>query len=245
MRLSSVTYLLLLVACSLSGSLHSAAAQCPALPYQLTNGNTADATQVMEDFNAVVSCAEDPGPRPTAEFSGAGGGIVTVQNPGATADYNFNLPATSGNTGDLLTSGGGGSSPSTWTSTGTSGHVLPFLDGNNTWSGTQTFGPVVGTVSTQSGTSYTLAASDCGTTIAFTNSSPITLTTASTLPVGCAIAIEQAGDGQVTIAAATGTTQHSPHGFTKSYGRYAILGLFVDSNAGGTTADIIITGDGA
>src|ERR1051326_1937628 len=75
--------------------------------------------------------------------------------------------------------------------TGTSGHNLPYLDGTNTFSGAQTFGEVIGTVSTQSGTSYTLAATDCGTTVLFTSNSAITLTTLNSLPVGCAIAIEQ------------------------------------------------------
>ncbi|MDN5836688.1 MAG: hypothetical protein L0H12_04970, partial [Nitrosospira sp.] len=111
--------------------------------------------------------------------------------------------------------------------------------------GTQTFGPVIGSVSTQSGTTYTLAANDCGTTIVFSSNSPVTLTTFNSLPIGCAIAVEQGGDGQVTVAPGAGTSQHSPHSFTKTYGRYAILGLFIDANEGGTAADIIITGDGA
>jgi|UPI000560A231 hypothetical protein len=199
----------------------------------------------MGDFNALLNCIVTPGPSPDKQFSGAGGGIITMQNPGATTDYNFNLPATPGSSGNLLTSGGGGSNPETWTATGTLGHVLPYLDGSNSWSGTQTFGPVVGTVSTQSGTAYTLTAGDCGTTIRFTNGSPITLTTLNSLPPGCSLAIEQAGNGQIAIAAGAGTTQHSPHNYTKTYGLYAILGLFVDTNAGGAAADFIITGDGA
>jgi hypothetical protein len=215
----------------------NAFAQCP-LPNTITNGQLTDATQVMGNFTALKNCLESP------QVSGPGGGVVSVQNPSATSNYNFNLPATAGNPGDLLTSGGGGSNPSTWTPSGTTGHVLPFLDGSNTWSGRQTFGSVIGTVSTQSGTSYVLAASDCGTTIRFTSASPIGLATSNSLPAGCAIGIEQAGGGQITINAVTGTALHSPHGYTKTFGIYAILGLFVDSNVGGT-ASFIITGDGA
>ncbi len=276
------------------GDLTAASAQCPALPYSITNGQISDATQVMGNENALLNCLNTgqfvDAPSANRQFTGPGGGIITMQNPSATANYNFNLPAAAGNAGDLLTSGGGGSSPTTWTtpgsdllissgtlnlgttavtagsytlssitvdakgrltaaangpSTGTSGHVLPFLDGGNTWSGTQTFGPVVGSVSTQSGTSYTLTAGDCGTTILFTNASPVTVTTLNSLPAGCSIAIEQGGSGQITIAAGTGATQHSAHNFTKTYGQYAILGLFVDANAGGSAANVIITGDGA
>ncbi|MEI9425441.1 hypothetical protein O7A70_30295 [Mesorhizobium sp. Cs1299R1N1] len=282
------------VVCFLAIEVDPAEAQCPALPYSFTNGQVSDATQVMADYEALRTCLNTGEfievPSPTRQFSGPGGGIITMQNPSASTDYNFNLPAIAGNAGDLFTSGGGGSNPDTWTSlgtdmlltsnvlnlgpttvapgtyslsnitvdakgrltaasngpsTGTSGHVLPFLDGGNNWSGTQIFGPVVGTVTTKTGTSYTLAATDCGTTILFTSNSAIALTTLNSLPAGCAIALEQGGSGQITITAGAGATQHSAHNFTKTYSQYAILGLFVDTNVGGTAADFIITGDGA
>lgn len=129
--------------------------------------------------------------------------------------------------------------------TGTSGTALPFLDGANTWSGTQTFGTVLGTVATQTGTTYTLQASDCGKTVRFTNGSAITVTTLNSLSAGCAIALLQAGAGQITVAAGAGATQLSAHAYTKTFGQGAILGLFVDVNSGGSAANFIITGDGA
>jgi hypothetical protein len=129
--------------------------------------------------------------------------------------------------------------------TGTSGATLPFLNGTNTWSGTQTFGSVVGSVDTQTGTTYTLAASDCGETIRASNASAITITTLNSLPVGCSIAILQVGAGQITIANGSGATLVSRNSYTKTSGQWAVIGLYVESNSGGSAAQFVLTGDGA
>lgn len=131
------------------------------------------------------------------------------------------------------------------TATGTSGGTIPLLNGTNTWSGTQTFGTTLSTMTTQSGTTYTLAATDCGTTIRFTNGSAITVTTLNSLSVGCYINILQAGAGQITIANGSGATKASAHSYTKTFGQYAMIGLFVDVNSGGSAANFIVFGDGA
>jgi hypothetical protein len=65
----------------------------------------------------------------------ASGATVTLQNPSATTAYNFNLPATAGTSGQILTSAAGGTSAMTWTTLSalaTSGTV-----NNSNWSGTQ------------------------------------------------------------------------------------------------------------
>lgn len=103
----------------------------------------------------------------------------------------------------------------------------------------------IGTVTTQSGTTYTLASTDCGTTVAFTNAGAVTLTTLNSLPIGCQIGILQAAAGQVTVTAGSGATQNSPHSFTKTFAQWAVLTLLVDTNGGGTAAHIVIAGDGA
>ena len=92
--------------------------------------------------------------------------------------------------------------------TGTSGTTLPFLDGTNIWSGSQTFGVVIGEVVLHGTTSRTLAATDCGKTIDFTNSSAIAVELPSTLVVGCHVAIIQSGAGQITFTA--GCIQNRP-----------------------------------
>lgn len=129
--------------------------------------------------------------------------------------------------------------------TGTSGHTLPYLDGANTWSAAQTFGTVLGTMTTQTGTTYTLAATDCGTTVRFSSGSAITLTTLNSLSVGCAIAVLQAGAGQITVTNGASATMHSAHSYTKTAGQYGVIGLYVDTNAGGSAAHFIVTGDGS
>lgn len=125
---------------------------------------------------------------------------------------------------------------------GTSGATLPLLNGTNTWSGTQTFGTVDGTVTTQSGTTYTLTAADCGTMVRFTNASAVTVTIPQGLAVGCNIAIEQAGAGQVAVngSAVTPATLHSAHSYTKTSAQWAIIGISIES-----TNVAILTGDGA
>lgn len=127
--------------------------------------------------------------------------------------------------------------------TGTSGATLPFLNGTNTWSGVQTFNNVFGTVSTQSGTTYTLAATDCGTQIAFTNAAAVTVTIPAALTTGCNIAILQttaAGQVTVTGTAVAAATLHSGHSYTKTFGQWSIIGINIY-----TTGVAILTGDGA
>src|ERR1700733_11224068 len=68
-----------------------------------------------------------------------------------------------------------------------------------TYLGTQTFSDVIGKVTNQTGATYTLALSDCGTEVSFTNASAVTVTIPATLFAGCNIAIYQAGAGQVSM----------------------------------------------
>ena len=178
---------------------------------------------------------------------GALGSQVYMGGPGGAAWRTMSQDCTIANTGVItcLKTNNVAFTSAATTAIGTSGATIPLLNGANTWSGAQTFEEVIGGTSTQTGTTYTLAASDCGTTIIFTNSSAITLTTLNSLSVGCAIAVEQSGSGQITVTNGTGATFSSAHSFTKTFGQYAIIGLFVDTNSGGSSAHLVLTGDGA
>jgi hypothetical protein len=114
---------------SLLCALNSARAQCT-LPNNITNGQVADATAVMADFNALVTCLSSGTltvpPVSSLAVTGPGGGTATIQNPAATTNYNFNLPSGPGSPGQFLTSAGG-SGPLTWTTA--SSVSPPIVDG--------------------------------------------------------------------------------------------------------------------
>ena len=100
-------------------------------------------------------------------------------------------------------------------------------------------------VTSQSGATYTLAATDCTSLIKFTSASAVTVTLPNSLGVGCQVALEQDGAGQLTLSAASGAALHSAHSYSKSFGQYAVVGVTVNGNAGGAAAVYIMTGDGA
>lgn len=111
--------------------------------------------------------------------------------------------------------------------TGASGHALGFLDGDNTYSGTQTFGPVNGSIgnggSPVSGTTYTFLAADCGKTVVFTSGSAVTATIpAAIVPAAtvCAFAVLQAGTAKVSVngTAVAPATLISENSFTGTNG---------------------------
>ena len=103
----------------------------------------------------------------------------------------------------------------------------------------------MGGVSTQSGATYTLAATDCGTTIRFTSGSAVTLTLPASLVAGCALAVLQAGTGQVSLVVGSGAGLVSRQNYSKTAGQWALIGLTIDTNVGGSAAHYVLTGDGA
>jgi hypothetical protein len=118
-----------------------------------------------------------------------------------------------------------------------------------TFTATQTFGEVQGSSDVQSGTTYTLASTDCGETVVFTSSSAVTVTIPSSIvPASgttCDIAILQSGTGQVSVngSAVSPATLVSAHSYTKTYGQNAMIGLTLTTIS--STATAVLTGDGA
>lgn len=97
------------------------------------------------------------------------------------------------------------------------------------------------TTNFQTGTTYTVQASDLGKLIICTNAAAIVLTIPPGLAVGFQFAIKQGGAGQVTMAAGSGVTLQNADSHTKTKSRYAVVSVFssVSSEfcfAGGTAA---------
>ena len=93
----------------------------------------------------------------------------------------------------------------------------------------------------QTGTTYTLQASDQGKCVRCTNASAIAVTAPNTLPAGFQCEIEQGGAGKVTVSG--GATLNNRQSQYATAGQYGIIGLRVRSNSGGTSAIATVYGD--
>lgn len=95
------------------------------------------------------------------------------------------------------------------------------IAGNGTTSTLTNFGAEV---NPQSGTSYTLAASDNGKIISCTSNSAVGITVPA-LTTGFNCLIVQRGTGQVTLVNGSGGTVNNRYNFNKTAGQHAIMSL--------------------
>jgi hypothetical protein len=109
------------------------------------------------------------------------------------------------------------------------------------------FGPVLGATRTVSGATDTLSTSDCGAEVIYTDNSAVTVTIPATLPVGCNVSVLQAGTAKVSVngSAVSAATLHSAHSYTGTSAQWAIVGINIEANSGGSSAVAILTGDGS
>jgi hypothetical protein len=106
-------------------------------------------------------------------------------------------------------------------------------------------GPLTADVTTEdvAGTSYTIVAGDLGKRKRVTNGSSVTVTLPNDREQGFSFLLCQAGPGQVTFSPASGATLRNRGGYTKTAGQWSEVSLTVDSNAGGTSASWVLSGD--
>ena len=94
--------------------------------------------------------------------------------------------------------------------------------------------PSITPINAQTGTTYTLVASDAGKIVTCTNASAITVTVpASTFSAGQSVIIGRGGAGQVTLAAGSGMTLHTTTTL-KAKAQYARIAVMFDSASEGT-----------
>ena len=106
------------------------AANCSTYPYTLTNGQTADATQVMANFNSILSCANS-----NLAHNGTNNDITSING------LLTPLSVPQGGTGATSIAGiisNLGLGTAALQNTGTSGANVPLLNGANFWSNVQT-----------------------------------------------------------------------------------------------------------
>lgn len=103
--------------------------------------------------------------------------------------------------------------------------------------------PQAATPNFQTGTTYTLAATDDGKVVDIANAGAITLTLPNSLPVGFSCLVTQGGAGQITFSAAAGTLLRQRQGFTKTAGQWGVVSLYIRTNGGGNTAEYVVSGD--
>lgn len=99
-----------------------------------------------------------------------------------------------------------------------------------------------GKLNAQTGTTYTLLASDTGKIIDHNNASAVTVALPNNLPVGFCCTYSQTGAGQVTFSPSAGATLNSYTAKTKIAGQYAAVTIWVQSNNTGTNAVYVIAG---
>lgn len=102
----------------------------------------------------------------------------------------------------------------------------------------------LGKINAQTGTTYTIAASDAGKIVEVANASAITVTLPNSLAVGTCFRVVQTGAGQITFSAAFGATIHNFDSYTKTAGQWAEVDFYVTSNSG-SAAVYVMQGRGA
>lgn len=102
--------------------------------------------------------------------------------------------------------------------------------------------PQPATINLQSGTTYTVAASDDGKVVELSNALAITVTVENSLPVGFSCLFVQVAAGQVSFTPEAGATQRQASAYTKTRAQWSVVTMYVRANSG-AAAEYVLSGD--
>lgn len=208
----------------------------------LTNGGTDEVT-LAAGASARISAGADG----VLEDPSSSGGVVATVVAGTGISVDSTDPAN-----PVVSTTGTGSGDVTGPASSTD-NTLPRFDGtggktlqgsgvavtdNNEISGYR------GHLNQQTGTTYTLQASDSGKIVELTNAAAIALTADPALPAGFACTIIQGGAGVVTVASSGSGTVVNRQSQFKTAGANAMCAIYVRSNSG-SDAVFVLGGDTA
>lgn len=222
-------------------------AQCPALPYQLSNGQVGDATQVMANFDALGNCVTGKGVvnSGTAGHIGyyaATGSTISGQSLSALLDTLFGLAQGSilyrsatgwavlgpGTTGYVLQSGGPGADPS-WTASGGGGGGISTIVAAGVSSGAPTVPlPQLPVISRPALSSFSWVNQASATASEYANGPLVLRTTQNTPSAGINAFIKSVAGSDWTV-----TIQYALGNHTGAVGAADLSGLAVYNSSSG------------
>lgn len=97
-------------------------------------------------------------------------------------------------------------------------------------------------INKQTGTAYTLAATDQGLVVECANASAVTMTLPNNLPAGFCCTVVQMGAGAVTFAAGSGASIAALDDTFTTAGQYAFVSVYATSNSNGSSAAYLLGG---
>ncbi len=112
------------------------------MTYYATTGTAVSGNTSANILNGGLTLGQTGSVLGSLSLSGSSSGLVGILPQASAGTFNFNLPITAGTAGQVLTSGGGGSAPMTWTTTGgsvvagTIGQTGYYASGGTVMSGT-------------------------------------------------------------------------------------------------------------